>query len=123
LSPTLIIDAEALDDVLLNAKGRRLRRPSQGIYLTCLFSARSMSVSHLSAISMKKDLCSEVRAASANRMHSAALLRNWSKLGKSASISIHMATDRAFCPKNDCQIKLGQFAANWQFYKRVRRSG
>jgi hypothetical protein len=72
---------------------------------------------------MKKDLCSEVRAASANRMHSAALLRNWSKLGKSASISIHMGTDRAFCPKNDCQIKLGQFAANWQFYKRVRRSG
>jgi hypothetical protein len=56
-------------------------------------------------------------------MHSAALLRNWSKLGKSASISIHMGTDRAFCPKNDCQIKLGQFAANWQFYKRVRRSG
>jgi hypothetical protein len=35
-------------------------------------------------------------------MHSAALLRNWSKLGKSASISIHMGTDRAFCPKNDC---------------------
>jgi hypothetical protein len=25
LSPTLIIDAEALDDVLLNAKGRRLK--------------------------------------------------------------------------------------------------
>jgi hypothetical protein len=37
-------------------------------------------VSHLSAISMKSDLCCEVRAASANRMHSAALLRNWSKL-------------------------------------------
>jgi hypothetical protein len=28
-------------------------------------------------------------------MHSAALLRNWSKLGKSAIISIHMGTDRA----------------------------
>jgi hypothetical protein len=36
-----------------------------------------------------------VRAASANRMHSAALLRNWSKLGKSASISIHMGNGRA----------------------------
>jgi hypothetical protein len=42
---------------------------------------------------MKKDLCSEVRAASANRMHSAALLRNWSKLGKSASISIHIGRE------------------------------
>ena len=67
-----------------------------------VFSACSASVSHLSAISMKKDLCSEVRAASANRMHSAALLRNWSKLGKFASISIYMGTRRAFCPKNDC---------------------
>src|SRR5229473_173869 len=57
---------------------------------------------------MKKDLCSEVRAASANRMHSAALLRNWSKLGKFAPTSIHMGTDRAFCPKNVCSIKLGQ---------------
>jgi hypothetical protein len=53
---------------------------------------------------MKKDLCAEVRAASANRMHSAALLRNWSKLGKSASITIHMGTDRALCPKNDFSI-------------------
>ncbi len=50
-------------------------------------AACSASVSHLSAISMKSDLCCEVRAASANRMHSAALLRNWSKLGKSAFIS------------------------------------
>jgi hypothetical protein len=41
-----------------------------------------------------------VRAASANRMHSAALLRNWPKLGKFASISMHMGTDRAFCQKN-----------------------
>ena len=65
-------------------------------YLSCVFSACSASVSHLSAISMKKDLCAEVRAASANRMHSAALLRNWSKLGKSVSISIHMETDRAY---------------------------
>jgi hypothetical protein len=38
--------------------------------------------------SMKSDLCCEVRAASANRMHSAALLRNWSKLGKSAPLSL-----------------------------------
>jgi hypothetical protein len=82
----LIVDAEVSDDVLL--KRHRLRRPSQAIYLACVFSACSASVSHLSAISMKKDLCSEVRAASANRMHSAALLRNRSKLGKSASISI-----------------------------------
>jgi hypothetical protein len=37
---------------------------------------------------MKKDLCGEVRAASANRMHSAAFSRNWSKLGKGASVSI-----------------------------------
>jgi hypothetical protein len=63
-----------------------LRRPSR--------AACSASVSHLSAISMKRDLCSEVRAASANRMHSAALLRNWSKLGTSASICIDMGTDR-----------------------------
>ena len=68
-------------------KDPALRRPSR--------AACSASVSHLSAISMKRDLCSEVRAASANRMHSAALLRNWSKLGKSASISIDMETDRA----------------------------
>jgi hypothetical protein len=37
---------------------------------------------------MKNDLCAGVRAASANRMHSAALLRNCSKLGRCASISI-----------------------------------
>ena len=64
-----------------------MRRPSQ--------AACSANVSHLSAISMKRDSCSEVRAASVNRMHSAALLRNSSKLGKSTSISMHMATDRA----------------------------
>jgi hypothetical protein len=29
-------------------------------------------LNHLSAISLKKDLCAEVRASSANRMHSAA---------------------------------------------------
>jgi hypothetical protein len=52
-------------------------------------------VSHLSAISMKSDLCCEVRAASANRMHSAALRRNWSKLGKSGFICIDMGTERA----------------------------
>jgi transposase InsO family protein len=53
-------------------KDSPLRRPSQ--------AACSASVSHLSAISMERNLCSEVRAACANRMHSAALLRNWSKL-------------------------------------------
>jgi hypothetical protein len=35
---------------------------------------------------MKRDLCPEVRAASANRMQSAALLRNWAKMSKCASI-------------------------------------
>ena len=78
---------------------RRLRRSSQSVYLACVFAACSASVSHRSAISMKRDLCCEVRAASANRMHSAALLRNRSKLGKSASISVHMGTDRPFCLK------------------------
>jgi hypothetical protein len=70
-------------------------------YLSRVCSARSASVSHLSAISIKNDLCPELRADSANRMHSAALLRNWTKLGRCASISIHMGTDRALCPKND----------------------
>jgi hypothetical protein len=45
-------------------------------YPSCVFLARSASVSHRSAISMKNDLCAEVQAACANRMHSAALLRN-----------------------------------------------
>jgi hypothetical protein len=45
-------------------------------YLSCVFLARSASVRHRSAISMKNDFCAEVQAASANRMHSAALLRN-----------------------------------------------
>jgi hypothetical protein len=91
LSPRRILGAYSAYNELrthrsLN-KDSPLRRPSQ--------AACSASVSHLSAISMKRDLCTEVRAASANRMHSAALLRNWSKLGKSASISIDMGTDRA----------------------------
>jgi hypothetical protein len=83
-----------------NRGGRRLRRPSQAVYLDRTFSARSASVSHRSAISMKNDLCSEVRAASANRMHSATLLRNCTKLSKRASISLYMGADRALCPKN-----------------------
>jgi hypothetical protein len=65
-------------------------------YLSCVFSARSASVSHLSAISMKSDFCAEVRAASANRMHSAAFLRICSKVSKCASISFtscSMASD------------------------------
>ena len=57
-------------------------------YLFCVFWARLASVSHRSAISTKNDLCAKVWAASANRMHSAALLRHWSKLGNCASISI-----------------------------------
>jgi hypothetical protein len=56
-------------------------------YLSCVFSARSASVSHLSAISMKSDFCAELRAASANRMHSAAFLRICSKVSKCGSIS------------------------------------
>ena len=56
-------------------------------YLSRVFSACSASPTHLSAISLKKDLCAEVRASCANRMHSAAFLRNWSKLGECASIS------------------------------------
>jgi len=91
LSPRRILGAYAACNELrthrsLN-KDPALRRPSR--------AACSASVSHLSAISMKSDLCCEVRAASANRMHSAALLRNWSKLGKSAFISIDMGTERA----------------------------
>jgi hypothetical protein len=52
---------------------------------------------------MKKDLCAEVRASSANRMHSAAFLRNWSKLGKCASISFcsTLATVRVLISGND----------------------
>jgi hypothetical protein len=67
---------------------RKLRRPALVQATNCVFAACFASVSHLSAISMKKDLCGEVRAASANRMHSAAFSRNWSKLGKGVSISI-----------------------------------
>jgi hypothetical protein len=67
----------------LNASPRRVHEIdaatstiSQSAYLACVFAACSASVSHLSAISMKRDLCREVRAASANRMHSTALLRS-----------------------------------------------
>jgi hypothetical protein len=63
---------------------------------------------------MKKDLCPEVRAASANRMHSAALLRNWSKLGNSASISIDMGTEPALCPKNDFSLSAEEARTNGQ---------
>src|SRR5882757_124394 len=90
---------------------RRLRRSSQSVYLACVFAVCSASVSHLSAISMKSDFCREVRAASANRMHSAALLRSWSKLGKCASISVHMGTDRALCLKNDASIQVQKMPA------------
>jgi hypothetical protein len=66
----------------------KLSRPgTRSSYLSRVFSACSASPTHLSAISMKKDLCAEVRASSANRIHSAAFLRNWSKLGECASIS------------------------------------
>jgi hypothetical protein len=82
-------------------RARPLRRPSQAVYLASVFSSRSARVSHFSAISMKNDRCTDVRAASANRMHSAALLRNWTKLGKCASISVHMETHQGLCPKNE----------------------
>ena len=74
---------------------RMVRLFEQRGYLSCVFWARSASVSHLSAISMKSDLRADVRASSASRMHSAALLRNWSRLGESASICADMGTDRA----------------------------
>jgi len=67
-------------------------------------SARSASVSHLSAISMKSDLCADVRAASANRMQSAALQRNWPKMSKCASMSLDMGTVRTLCPKDAGRI-------------------
>src|SRR6266436_7114945 len=67
---------------------RKLRQHAFVQATYCVFAACSASVSHLSAISMKKDLCGELRAASAKRMHSAAFARNWSKLGKGASMSI-----------------------------------
>jgi hypothetical protein len=79
---------------------RAWTRPS---YLSRVFSAWSASPTHLSAISMKKDLCGEVRASSANRMHSAAFLRNWSKLGECASISFcsHLAAIQVWIAGND----------------------
>jgi hypothetical protein len=81
-------------------------------------AACSASVSHLSAISMKSDLCCEVRAASAIRMHSAALLRNWSKLGKSAFISIDVGNQRA--PRQRSVIS-GSLSFKWN-PKRTKRS-
>ena len=52
---------------------RSLPNENRGVQAAyCVFAACSASVIHLSAISMKKDLCCEVRAASAKRMHSAA---------------------------------------------------
>ncbi len=109
LVTALTIDADGSGNAVFAEcqSSRRWRRPSQAIYLSIylsiyparVFSARSASVSHLSAISIKNDLCSEVRADSANRMHSAALSRNWTKLSKCASISVHMGTDRALCPR------------------------
>jgi hypothetical protein len=65
---------------LVQGSFQERERPSHWLdsfsYLSCVFAARSASVSQRSAISMKYDLCAELRAASANRMHSAALLRN-----------------------------------------------
>jgi hypothetical protein len=70
-------------------------------YLSRVFSACSASPTHLSAISMKKDLCAEVRASSANRIHSAAFLRNWSKLGECASISFPSPLVQVWIAGND----------------------
>jgi hypothetical protein len=87
-------------------RGPQLRRPFTAVDHPRVFSARSASVSHRSAISMKRDLCSDVRAASANRMQSAALLRNWSKMSKCASMSLDMGTARTLCPTNAGRILL-----------------
>jgi hypothetical protein len=54
---------------------------------------------------MKRDLCSEVRAASANRMQSAALLRIWTKVSKCASISLDMGTVRTLYPRNESRSR------------------
>jgi hypothetical protein len=79
-----LVQYTARMDYLLEDRGTDTRWPhtirgdqtcDYSTYLSCVFSARSASVSHLSAISMKSDFCAEVRAASANRMHSAAFLR------------------------------------------------
>ena len=86
--------------LLPHAERPQLRRPFTAIDHPRVFSARSASVSHRSAISMKRDLCADVRAASANRMQSAALLRNRPKMSKCASMSLDMGTVRALCPKD-----------------------
>ena len=90
--------------LLPHAERPQLRRPFTAIDHPRVFSARSASVSHRSAISMKRDLCSDVRAASANRMQSAALLRNRAKMSKCASMSLDMGTVRTLCPKNAGKI-------------------
>jgi len=80
---------------------------------SAVFSARSASVSHRSAISMKRDLCSDVRAASANRMQSAALLRNRAKMSKCASMSLDMGTVRALCRRMLARSSCCRRSAGW----------
>jgi hypothetical protein len=69
-------NSKRVDDHLGSALANRPIGLESFSYPSCVFLARSASVSHRSAISMKNDLCAEVQAACANRMHSAALLRN-----------------------------------------------
>jgi hypothetical protein len=109
MSPTLSIDAEALDNVLLNAKGRRLRRPSQGSYLTCLFSACSTSVSHLS--DKKRTYvpkCGLPLPIECTQQRCCVTGLSWASPHPFLYI---WGLTELFCPKNDCWIKLGQFAA------------
>jgi hypothetical protein len=69
-----LVQCTARMDHLLEDRGTDTRWPhttrgnqtcDHSTYLSCVFSARSASVSHPSANSMKSDFCAEVRAASA----------------------------------------------------------
>ena len=71
-----LVSARSSPQMHKKSAKRKLRQHALVQATYCVFAAYSASVSHLSAISMKKDLCGEVRAASANRMHSAAFSRN-----------------------------------------------
>ena len=111
-----VIDSEVPDDVCCRRTSRNLRRPFTAIDHPRVFSARSASVSHLSAISMKRDLWSDVRAASAKRMQSAALLRNWPKMSKCTSMSLDMGTALPLCPANSWRDPCWQPVGGLQVY-------
>jgi hypothetical protein len=72
-----LVSARSSPQMHKKSAKRNLRQHALVQATYCVFAACSASVSHLSAISMKKDLCGELRAASAKRMHSAAFSRNW----------------------------------------------